>query len=269
VSLLLNTKTDALAALAATLALPADTTYHLTVATYHLLCPRYSLEISEVHTTSTNFKLRNWRFPIIDYTLHGILPDDPKEVAFVRRRSTQFYCDAVAKTMYHRSNDGILLHYLSNLKVREVLKEDHGGICGAHQPGPKIKDRLHRLGCYWPTMITDAVEYARRCKAYQIHTDFIHQPPELLQPIVISLPFEAWGINVVGPISPQSAKGHRFILAITYYSSKWAEVTPLAKVKIANVVNFIKHHVIHRFGVPRRIIRDNGLRRQRVSRGVQ
>jgi len=24
------------------------------------------------------------------------------------------------------------------------------------------------------------------------------------------------------------------------------------------VVNFIKHHVIHRFGVPRRIIHDNG-----------
>ena len=30
------------------------------------------------------------------------------------------------------------------------------------------------------------------------------------------------------------------------------------KVKTSNVVNFIKHHVIHRFGVPRRIIHDNG-----------
>ena len=45
---------------------------------------------------------------------------------------------------------------------------------------------------------------------------------------------------------------------ITDYFSKWAEAAPLAKVKTANVVNFIKHHVIHRFGVPRQIIYDNG-----------
>jgi len=38
----------------------------------------------------------------------------------------------------------------------------------------------------------------------------------------------------------------------------WAEVIPLVKVKTSNVVNFIKRHVIHRFGVPRRIIHDNG-----------
>ena len=42
------------------------------------------------------------------------------------------------------------------------------------------------------------------------------------------------------------------------YFSKWAEAIPLVEVKTSNVVNFIKHHVIHRFGVPRRIIHDNG-----------
>ena len=50
VSRLLNIKADALAMLTATLALPADTTYHLTVTTRHLFCPKYSLEVSEVHT---------------------------------------------------------------------------------------------------------------------------------------------------------------------------------------------------------------------------
>jgi len=67
-----------------------------------------------------------------------------------------------------------------------------------------------------------------------------------------------WGIDVIGPISPSSTKDHRFILAITDYLSKWAKVISLIEVKNFNVVNFIKHHVIHRFGVPRRIIHDNG-----------
>ena len=83
VSRLQDTKADALAALAVTLALPADTSYHLTVATRHLFCPKYDLDVSEVHTISTNFELRDWWFSIIDYALHGILPDDPREAVFV------------------------------------------------------------------------------------------------------------------------------------------------------------------------------------------
>jgi len=103
-----------------------------------------------------------------------------------------------------------------------VLKEAHDGICRSHQPGLKLKDRLHRLGYYWPTIIADAIKYAQRCKACQIHADFIHQPPELLHPTVASWPFEAWGIDVIRHMSPSSTKGHRFILAITDYFSKWA-----------------------------------------------
>jgi len=73
VSRLQNTKADALAVLAATLALPADTSYGLTVATHHLFYLKYDLEVSEVHTTLTNFEPRDWQFLIIDYALHDIL----------------------------------------------------------------------------------------------------------------------------------------------------------------------------------------------------
>ena len=60
VSRLQNTNADALAALVATLALPADTSYRLTIATRYLFYLKYSLEVSEVHITSTTFKPRDW-----------------------------------------------------------------------------------------------------------------------------------------------------------------------------------------------------------------
>jgi len=153
-----NTKADVLTVLAATLALLADITYRLTIVTRHLFCPKYGVEVSEVHTTSTIFELRDWRFSIIDYALHDILPNDPREAVSARRRSAQFYYDAVVKMLYHHSYDSILLRCLSNLKAQEVIKEPHDGICGAHQSGPKLKDRLHRLGYHLPTMIIDAVK---------------------------------------------------------------------------------------------------------------
>ena len=127
-----NTKADALAALAATLALPIDTKYHLTVAARHLICLKHVLKTKKVHSISTDFEPRDWRFPLIDYALHDIFSDDPKEVASIRRRSLRFYYDLIVKTLYRHSYDGILLRYLSNSEAQIVLKEAHDGICIAH-----------------------------------------------------------------------------------------------------------------------------------------
>ncbi|KAB2604851.1 hypothetical protein D8674_037138 [Pyrus ussuriensis x Pyrus communis] len=76
--------------------------------------------------------------------------------------------------------------------------------------------------------------------------------------ILASWPFDAWGLDVVGPITPKSSAGEAYILAATDYFSKWAEAIPLREVKKETVVRFIKEHIIHRYGVPRYIITDNG-----------
>jgi hypothetical protein len=67
-----------------------------------------------------------------------------------------------------------------------------------------------------------------------------------------------WGMDIVGPITPPSSKGHKFILAATDYFSKWAELTPLKEDKAENVEHFIRTQLIYRFGVPSRIMSDNG-----------
>ena len=100
-------------------------------------------------------------------------------------------------------------------------------------------------------MIPDAIAYTKRCHVCQVHSDFIHQTPGHLRPTTYSWPFEIWGMDVVGPISPPSSKGQWFILAITDYFSKWAEAIPLREVKISDVIRFVKNHVIYRFGMPR------------------
>jgi len=156
----------------------------------------------------------------------------------------------IARTLCHRSHDGVLIRCLSHKEAHEILKEAHDNMCGAHQPGLKLEDRLRRLGYYWPKMIPDAIAYAKRCHACQVHGDFIHQAPGHLHPTTSWL-FEMRGMDVVSPISPSSSKGHMFVLAISDYFSKWAEVIPMRKVKTSDMIKFVKHHVIYRFGVPR------------------
>lgn len=64
--------------------------------------------------------------------------------------------------------------------------------------GPQFQDRIRRLGYYWPSMIKDCIDYARRCDARQFHGDYIHQALEPLHPTVPSWSFEAWGMDVIG-----------------------------------------------------------------------
>ncbi|PIN08666.1 hypothetical protein CDL12_18752 [Handroanthus impetiginosus] len=107
-------------------------------------------------------------------------------------------------------------------------------------------------------MVKDCLEYAKRCKACHFHANFIHQPPEPLHPTITSWPFDAWGLNVVGPISPKFSCGHAYILAVTYYFSKWAKAVLFKEVKKEIVVEFIRSNMIFRHGVPRHIITNNG-----------
>ena len=109
-----------MAALAATLALPIDATYHLIVATRRLVYPKHVLETNKVHVPLLGLEPRDWRFFFIDYAFHDILPNDPKEAASIRRRSLCFCYDLIVKILYRRSYD-ILLRCLSNSEALILL----------------------------------------------------------------------------------------------------------------------------------------------------
>jgi hypothetical protein len=77
-----------------------------------------------------------------------------------------------------------------------------------------------------------------------------HLPPVPLHPTVLSWPFGASGIDVIGAIEPPSTRGHHIILVAIAYFSKWAEAIPLREVSSDNVINFLERQIIYRFGVP-------------------
>jgi len=111
-----------------------------------------------------------------------------------------------------------------------VLNEVHVGVRVAHQEGPTLANEIKRLGYSRPTMVQDAIKFVKTCQACQIHEDFSHRPPQLPHPSILSWPFHAWGLDVIGPFQPSSSRGHVFILAATHYFSKWAEAIPLREV---------------------------------------
>jgi hypothetical protein len=79
-----------------------------------------------------------------------------------------------------------------------------------------------------------------------------------MNPMVKPWPLRGWGIDQISQIFPWSSKGHNFLLVATDYFTKWVEAIPLKVASSANVIEFIREHIIYRFGVPKSITTNQG-----------
>ena len=74
--------------------------------------------------------------------------------------------------------------------------------------------------------------------------------------ILSSWPFAVWGVDILGPF-PWAVGGYRFLYVAIDKFTKWPEVTLVVNITKKSAVAFLKS-IVCRFGVPNRIIADNG-----------
>jgi transposase-like protein len=74
--------------------------------------------------------------------------------------------------------------------------------------------------------------------------------------ILPSWSFAVWGLDILRPF-PWVVRGYRYLYVTINKFTKWLEATPVVKINKQSAVKFIKS-IICRFGVPNRIITDNG-----------
>ena len=76
--------------------------------------------------------------------------------------------------------------------------------------------------------------------------------------IIKPWPFRGWRIDLIGQIYPPFSKNHKFILVATDYFTKWVEAIPLKNVTSKEMIEFVKEHIVYRFGTPQTITTDQG-----------
>ena len=81
-----------------------------------------------------------------------------------------------------------------------------------------------------------------------------------LQAQVMIEPFEKWGLDFVGPISPMSWKKKYILVCIDCidYVTKWVETKALLRATEKSIIEFIYEDIFTCFGVPCEIVTDNG-----------
>ena len=115
-----------------------------------------------------------------------------------------------------------------------------------------------RDGYYWSTIEIDCHHHSRTCHKCEIYTNKVHVPPISLNVMTALWQFAMWGFYIIGEIKPIASNGHHFILIAIDYFTKWVEEASFASVTKNVIARFIKHNLICRYGIPERIITDNG-----------
>ncbi|XP_076454791.1 uncharacterized protein LOC143289631 [Babylonia areolata] len=136
-----------------------------------------------------------------------------------------------------------------------VMKLAHEPPMGGHQGGKKTLDRIWKQ-FFWPGMCADVRRFVSSCDQCQKVSPKPQRVPLGKMPL-IDTPFERVAVDLVGPITPASGSGNRYILVVVDYATRYPEAVPLKTVEATTVAEAL-WEVWTRVGVPSEILTDRG-----------
>uniref|UniRef100_A0A2N9GFV3 Integrase catalytic domain-containing protein n=1 Tax=Fagus sylvatica TaxID=28930 RepID=A0A2N9GFV3_FAGSY len=116
------------------------------------------------------------------------------------------------RILYKRTHDATLLRCVDAEEANRLIQEMHAGLMGAHANGPFLARKIMRAGYYWLTMERDCIRHVQTCHKCQMYQNSKNAPPQYLHTMASPWPFSAWGMDVIGAITPKASNGHEFIL---------------------------------------------------------
>ena len=142
------------------------------------------------------------------------------------------------------------------LRVK-VIKLAHETLLGGHLGMKKASDRIIS-SFYWPGLQRDVNLYCRSCDLCQRTTlkgRVSHVPLDRMP--LIDTPFQRVAIDLVGPISPVTERGNRYILTMVDYATRYPEAITLPSIETERVAEALLG-IYSRVGIPSEVLSDRG-----------
>uniref|UniRef100_A0A2N9HTR0 Uncharacterized protein n=1 Tax=Fagus sylvatica TaxID=28930 RepID=A0A2N9HTR0_FAGSY len=116
------------------------------------------------------------------------------------------------------------IHQPASPKVQEM----HAGLMGAHANGPFLARKIMRAGYY---LVDNGEGLHQTCPDVPQMPDVSEQQectsPQYLHTMGLAVAvLSAWGMDVIGAITPKASNGHEFILVAIDYFTKWVGHVP-------------------------------------------
>ena len=120
----------------------------------------------------------------------------------------------------------------------------------------KTLDKIQPL-FFWPNMKRDVRAYVGSCEACQKRRRVTVNDRIPINPVERpDSAFQVLQIDLIGPISRKSSRGHSYVLCIVDQYSRWPEAYPLKTLKAKEVCDCLKT-MFNRTGLPLTVCTDN------------
>lgn len=141
--------------------------------------------------------------------------------------------------------------------IKLVLRLAHDTPVSGHFSHRKTFNKIKDI-FWWKGMTSDIYKYCKTCDACQ-KSSFVGKvkKAEMVKLPVIPTPFYRVAIDIVGPISPPSEEGHRYILTLVDYHSSFPEAVALKNITSIDIAEALIS-IFSRVGVPKEILSDRG-----------
>ncbi|GFU99635.1 protein NYNRIN [Trichonephila clavipes] len=137
-----------------------------------------------------------------------------------------------------------------------ILQEYHDAPTAGHydveNTYKKISSRY-----YFQGMKKFISEYIKTCPECNRYKPTNQNPAGLLRTPAYAQRFETLAIDLFGPL-PETPTGKKWIFIVEDTSTKWVELFALAEATAENCAKTLIEEVLLRYGLPRRLISDNG-----------
>ncbi|CAM4869106.1 unnamed protein product [Rotaria socialis] len=159
----------------------------------------------------------------------------------------------------NRFNGIISVPVVPREKINDVILAYHnssmnGGHLGKDKTYYKIRDRY-----YWPRMYEDITQHVKLCTNCSINKQSRRKPNGHLNPV--NPPEGVWdnlAMDFVGPITPSSSTGHKYILVFTDLLSKFVVAKATRDNSALTAAKVLVEEIILKYGCPNQVLTDNG-----------
>ncbi|XP_068245849.1 uncharacterized protein [Palaemon carinicauda] len=141
--------------------------------------------------------------------------------------------------------------------IKLVLRLAHDIPVSGHFSHRKTFNKINEI-FWWQGMTSDIYKYCKSCDVCQ-KSSLVGKvkKAQMVKLPVISTPFYRVAIDLVGPISPPSEAGHRYILTMVDYASSFPEAVALKNITSEDIAEALIS-IFSRVGVPKEILSDRG-----------
>jgi len=174
-------------------------------------------------------------------------------------KESKFVIKAEVLYRQYRHVNGVVFTQLmlpSGLRNR-VIRMAHDSIMIGHQGIAKRRDRV-LLQFWYPRSTADIVRYCKSCDICQrtVAKGRVTKVPLGEMPI-IETPFERVVVDLIGEIKPKTDRGHKWILTVIDYATRYPEAVALKDISTETVAEALVE-IYSRVGIPKEVLSDQG-----------